>query len=166
MLVKIKDFNSQHLYMSVKERFVWLLDSHEISREKFGRQAGYNPNTITSFVSGKTKYPRQDFFEAVKKVFPYVNLNWFIVGEGEKWVSAPPEGIDPEWAGPGKIEEGATPSEKKLLAESTPQELAQAESLVTKLLLREIKRMRDDMKDSNPGLVDKYGLDELLEDVE
>ena len=92
--------------MSVKERFIWLLRIHEISREKFGRDADYNPNTITSFV------------------------------------------------------------EAQILADSSPQEVAQAESLVTKLLLREIKRMRDDMKDSNPGLVDKYGLDELLEDVE
>ena len=151
--------------MSVKERFMWLLDAHEISREKFGRQAGYNPNTITSFVSGKTKYPRQDFFEAVKKVFPYVNLNWFIVGEGEKWVSAPPEGIDPEWSGPGQVAEEATSYKTKLLADSTPQEVAQAESIVMKLLLRELKRMREDMQEDDPELARKYGLDELLDDI-
>uniref|UniRef100_UPI0024A7BD29 hypothetical protein n=1 Tax=Phaeodactylibacter xiamenensis TaxID=1524460 RepID=UPI0024A7BD29 len=90
--------------------------------------------------------------------------NWFIVGEGPKWVSPPPPGVDPEWDAAGGTV--AQKVEAQILADSSPQEVAQAESLVTKLLLREIKRMRDDMKDSNPGLVDKYGLDELLEDVE
>lgn len=146
---------------------MWLLEAHKISRESFGRQADYNPNTITAFVNGKTKSPRQDFFEAVKKVFPYVNLNWFIVGEGEKWVSAPPGGIDPEWSGPGQVAEKAMSYdyESKLLADSTPQEVAQAESIVMKLLLRELKRMRDDMKEDNPELARKYGLDELLDDI-
>lgn len=150
--------------MSVKQRFKYLLDIHGISQKDFAEKGDYGINAVKMFLLGRTKIPKIDLCEAVKKVFPYVNLNWFIVGEGPKWVSPPPPGVDPEWDASGGTV--AQKVEAQILADSSPQEVAQAESLVTKLLLREIKRMRDDMKDSNPGLVDKYGLDELLEDVE
>lgn len=83
--------------MFVKERFIWFFRIYEILREKFGRDVDYNLNMIIFFVGGKIKYFWQDFFEVVKKVFFYVNFNWFIVGEGLKWVSLLLFGVDFEW---------------------------------------------------------------------
>lgn len=151
--------------MSIKQRFKYLLKVHNFSQKDFAEQSGYGISAIKMYLTGRTKVPKVDLCEAVKTVFPHVNLNWFIMGEEPKWVSEPPYGVDPEWAGPGQVSEGATSSEAKLLAESTPQELAQAESIVMKLLLRELKRMREDMQDDDPELARKYGLDELLDDI-
>jgi transcriptional regulator with XRE-family HTH domain len=150
--------------MSVRERFIELLEMHEMQQTTFAEKSGYGLSALKMFLNGRTKFPRLDFCLAIKNVFPYLSLDWLIIGEGPKWVSPPPPGVDPEWDAAGGTV--AQKVEAQILADSSPQEVAQAESLVTKLLLREIKRMRDDMKDSNPGLVDKYGLDELLEDVE
>ncbi len=151
--------------MSVLERFRWLLNAKKITLKEFAQKSGFGESALKAFNTGRTEYPRLDFCFAVKKVFPYVSLDWLVMGEGEKWISAPPEWMDPDWSATGNTAENIPAHEAKLLEESSAKEIAQAESIVMKLLLRELKRMRQDMKTKNPELIEEYGLDELLDDI-
>ena len=72
--------------MSVRERFTSLLDEKEISASKFCQITGYSRPALTKFTLGDTKYPKQDFFEAVKEAFPDISLDWFITGKGSKYI--------------------------------------------------------------------------------
>jgi transcriptional regulator with XRE-family HTH domain len=151
--------------MSIKQRFKYLLKVHNFSQKDFAEESGYGISAIKMYLTGRTKVPKVDLCEAVKKVFPHVNLNWFIMGEEPKWVSPPPFNVDPDWSATGNAVENIPAHEAKLLEESSAKEIAQAESIVMKLLLRELKRMRQDMKTKNPELIEEYGLDELLDDI-
>lgn len=68
--------------MSVRERFIQLLEDKKFSQAQFSKASGYTANAVNKFLTGRTTSPKQDFFEAVKKAWPDVNLNWLIVGEG------------------------------------------------------------------------------------
>ena len=72
--------------MSVKERFIEILEDKKYSQSRFCKETGYSASGVTKFITGRTQYPKQDFFEAVKMAWPDVNLNWFIMGEGSKYL--------------------------------------------------------------------------------
>ena len=73
--------------MSVRERFIELMKEKDFSQSHFCKVTGYSASGVTKFVTGRTQYPKQDFFEAVKKAWPDVNLNWLIMGEGPKYLT-------------------------------------------------------------------------------
>ena len=75
-----------NIYMSVRDRFIELLEEKYFSQARFCKVTGYTTNALTKFITGRTQYPKQDFFEAVKMAWPDVNLNWLIIGEEPKYI--------------------------------------------------------------------------------
>ena len=72
--------------MSVRERFIQLLEEKKFSQAQFSKASGYTANAVNKFLTGRTTSPKQDFFEAVKKAWPDVNLDWLIIGEEPKYI--------------------------------------------------------------------------------
>lgn len=75
------------------------------------------------FLFGWMKVFKIDFCEVVKKVFLYVNLNWFIMGEELKWVSLFFFNVDLDWFVIGNVVENILVYEVKFLEESSVKEI-------------------------------------------
>ena len=73
--------------MSVRERFIQLMEEKNFSQTQFSKESGYTINATNKFLTGRTTSPKIDFIEAVKKAWPEVNLNWLIMGEGPKYLN-------------------------------------------------------------------------------
>lgn len=72
--------------MSVRERFKELLFDKKISQTDFCNMTGYSMTTLSRYLQEHTKYAKEDFFEAIKKTWSEVNLNWLIMGEEPKYI--------------------------------------------------------------------------------
>lgn len=65
--------------MSAKERLKEFLSYKKIGRNRFEDQIGVS----TGYVSSKSMTITSDVIEKTKRMFPDLNLDWLIIGEGE-----------------------------------------------------------------------------------
>jgi len=53
----------------------------------FSQEIGFNhPATISRIVNGKSLKPGVDIFQNIKRVYPSVNIEWLITGDGRMFV--------------------------------------------------------------------------------
>lgn len=64
---------------TVKERLVAYLDSIKISKAEFGRKIGVS----SAYVTSMRKSIQPDKIEKIKEVFPDLNIQWLLTGEGK-----------------------------------------------------------------------------------
>lgn len=130
--------------MTVKERFIKLLEAANYTQTDFATKAGYSRDALTNFINGRTKLPKVDFFQAAKKAFPTLNLNWLITGQGDIWEGSAPEGM----------EELAPPVEPGLLSEE--------QALLNRLLRLKLEEVAQVLKTKDPELYRELRLEEVL----
>ena len=73
--------------MTINQRFELLLKAEKINQKKFGVKAGLSEKTVSNIINGRTKFPKSDFFQAIAKNYPHVNLRWMLLGEGDMYLS-------------------------------------------------------------------------------
>ena len=75
--------------MEFSERLRRLIKNTGLKREEFAEKTGKSRTQIFKYLGGEQS-PTADFFQAIKKEFPWINIEWLITGEGEMEVSTPP----------------------------------------------------------------------------
>lgn len=146
--------------MTVRERFVSLLEFYSMQQTEFADKSGYGLSALKMFLNGRTKHPRLDFCLAVKKVFPNLSLDWLLLGEEPQWRDAM-EKSNYDQNKLSKAEEEQLKYEEQKL----DQELRQLR-LNNRLMVQTIRRVTEELDQNNPELVKKIKLWELLEDLE
>jgi hypothetical protein len=68
--------------MDFPERLKAVIKRSGLKREEFAEAAGKSRTQIFKYLGGEQN-PTADFFQAVKRAFPWVNIEWLITGEGE-----------------------------------------------------------------------------------
>ncbi|MCO6479474.1 MAG: helix-turn-helix transcriptional regulator [Phaeodactylibacter sp.] len=129
--------------MTVRERFIQLLEAAGYTQTDFATKAGYSRDALTNFINGRTKLPKVDFFQAVKRAFPTLNLDWLITGQGNMWEGAPPEAL-----------KNLTPPD---IAATAPELL-----LLNRLLIQKLEEVARVLKDKDPEAYRALGLGELV----
>jgi transcriptional regulator with XRE-family HTH domain len=66
---------------TVNQRFAFWLDFIKLNQKQFCETTGLLPATISNIANGRTEQPKSDFFEALLKYFPELNLRWLLLGE-------------------------------------------------------------------------------------
>ncbi len=100
------------------------------------------------FVDAVEQFPsfmvkeKADFFQAVKKAFPTLNLNWLITGQGEIWDGPPPTGL------------------KDI---QPPSSTALNQEFFNQLLVQKLKEVARELKARDPEAYRKLGLEELID---
>ncbi|MEO1215583.1 MAG: helix-turn-helix transcriptional regulator [Bacteroidota bacterium] len=89
--------------MSIGKRLKALVDSQNISVQKFAIMLGQSEASVYNYLSDKT-VPKLDTASVILSSFPDVNPYWLLLGKGEMMVK---EG---EYANIGKEEESSIPS--------------------------------------------------------
>lgn len=59
-----------------------LIPETGLTRDQFADKSGKSRNQIFKYLKGDA-LPTADFFAAIKKEFPWVNIEWLITGDGE-----------------------------------------------------------------------------------
>jgi transcriptional regulator with XRE-family HTH domain len=67
--------------ISVSERIVLILKHFNLNQKKLAKLAGIPENTLSNAKKGKN-IPNLEFFNAIYKAFPNLNLLWLYHGEG------------------------------------------------------------------------------------
>ncbi len=129
--------------MTVRERFIQLLEAANYSQTDFATAAGYSRDALTNFINGRTKQPKLDFFQAVKRAFPTLNLDWLITGQGEMWEGPAPEKM-----------KNLKPSDRS----ATNQELL----LLNRLLMQKLEEVARVLKERDPEAYRELRLEELI----
>jgi transcriptional regulator with XRE-family HTH domain len=68
--------------MDISERLKAVIKQSSLGREEFAEKTGVSRRHLFNYLGGKSS-PTSDFFQAVKKAFPWVNIEWLITGIGE-----------------------------------------------------------------------------------
>jgi|GEM_PF-4366350 len=68
--------------MDFSDRLKLLISETELTKDQFAAKSGKSRNQIFKYLRGET-LPTADFFETIKKEFPWVNIEWLITGAGE-----------------------------------------------------------------------------------
>ncbi len=129
--------------MTVRERFIQLLEAANYTQTDFATTSGYSRDAVTNFINGRTKLPKADFFQAVKKAFPALNLDWLITGQGDMWEGPPPEEL-----------KNLTPPEQP-----APN---QEQQLFNRLLIQKLEEVARILKEKDPQAYRELGLEELI----
>lgn len=70
----------------MQERFNQLMEVTGLSASKFATTIGSSSSTISHILSGRNK-PGYDILFNISTVFPDINLNWLIKGEGSMYIN-------------------------------------------------------------------------------
>lgn len=62
-----------------------VLDHHEITAYKLGKDIGYSNAAIGNMLAGKSN-PNFDFVVRLMELFPMLNGNWLVMGRGDMFV--------------------------------------------------------------------------------
>ena len=130
--------------MPVRERVEFLLKKIKLSQTEFESRSGYSRVVLSNFLSGKTDKPRIDLLEALIKVFPTLNLNWLITGQGDIWDGPAPEGL----------EDLGAPAPTSLPGED--------QALLNRLLRLKLEEVAQALKEKDPELYRELRLEEGL----
>jgi transcriptional regulator with XRE-family HTH domain len=129
--------------MTVLERFIQLLEAANYTQTDFSTVAGYSRDALTNFINGRTKLPKVDFFQAVKKAFPTLNLDWLITGQGDMW-------------------EGPPPKDLKGLTAPDHSTASPEQQLLNRLLIQKLEEVARVLKEKDPELYRELRLEELM----
>lgn len=132
--------------MTLRERFIKILETADLSQTEFAGKSGYSRAALTNFINERTTQPKVDFFLAVKKLFPTLNLNWLITGQGDIWDGPPP----------AELKDLHLPSESITAPQQT---------LLLRLLTQKLKTIADTLQQKAPDLYRELDLDELTKDL-
>lgn len=130
--------------MSIKQRFESVLESVGLNQTEFASKAGYSRAALSNFINDKTKLPKADFFQAVKKAFPTLNLNWLIIGQGEIWDGPAPEGS------------------KDITIFVEPSLSSEEQTLLNRLLILKLEEVAEVLREKDPELYRELRLEEVL----
>jgi transcriptional regulator with XRE-family HTH domain len=72
----------------LEDRLLKLLDAEQLSSAKFADAIGVQRSSISHILSGRNK-PSFDFLQKTLKVFPMLNADWLILGEGNMYEGNP-----------------------------------------------------------------------------
>ena len=70
---------------SFASRLRKVLDHHEITAYKLGKDIGYSNAAIGNMLAGKSN-PNFDFVVRLMELFPMLNGNWLVMGRGDMFV--------------------------------------------------------------------------------
>jgi transcriptional regulator with XRE-family HTH domain len=73
--------------MTIGERLAVLLKDKGISQKAFSKKIDYREQSISNLITGQTKSPKSDLVVEIARLFPDVNLRWFLLEEGEMFVN-------------------------------------------------------------------------------
>jgi transcriptional regulator with XRE-family HTH domain len=73
--------------MTIGERLAVLLKDKGISQKAFSKKIDYREQSISNLITGQTKSPKSDLLVEIARLFPDVNLRWFLLEEGEMFVN-------------------------------------------------------------------------------
>lgn len=74
--------------MPINQRFKQFLHAEKINQKMFCESTSMSDRTISNIVSGRTNFPKADFFQAIAIHYPTVNLRWLLLGEGNMHLQA------------------------------------------------------------------------------
>ncbi len=66
----------------ISGRIHYILKHYNITAGEFAAKLGIQKSSVSHLLSGRNK-PSFQFLTKLNKVFPEINLNWFISGEGD-----------------------------------------------------------------------------------
>ena len=73
----------------MKERFYQLFKAKGVTKAKFAELIGSSLSAISHIMSGRNK-PGYDILHNIATVFPDINLNWLIGGNGSMYIGGQP----------------------------------------------------------------------------
>lgn len=129
--------------MSLRERVKFLLQQTKLSQADFENRSGYSRAVMSNFLTGKTDKPRIDLLEAMKQVFPNLNLNWLITGKGDIWDGPAPNGLE-------HIKPPQSPTDSPNL------------ELLNALLIQKLEAVARHLQQNDPEAYKQLRLDELI----
>ena len=65
----------------MKDRIREILDWANLSQQDFANRLGISPASLSSIFTGRTN-PTNNHVQAIHRVFPEINVNWLLFGEG------------------------------------------------------------------------------------
>jgi transcriptional regulator with XRE-family HTH domain len=68
----------------MEDRLLKLLDTEQLTSAKFADAIGVQRSSVSHILSGRNK-PSFDFLQKTLKVFPMLNADWLILGEGNMY---------------------------------------------------------------------------------
>ena len=71
----------------MKDRIREILDWANLSQQDFANRLGISPASLSSIFTGRTN-PTNNHVQAIHRVFPEINVNWLLFGEGGMLSSA------------------------------------------------------------------------------
>jgi transcriptional regulator with XRE-family HTH domain len=71
--------------MTVSDRFVLFMRELGLNQKDLGEKIDYPRTNLSNFINGAVKSPKIDLLISLTNVYPNLNLNWLLTGEGEMW---------------------------------------------------------------------------------
>ena len=65
----------------MKDRIREIIDWANLSQQDFANRLGISPASLSSIFTGRTN-PTNNHVQAIHRVFPEINVNWLLFGEG------------------------------------------------------------------------------------
>ena len=75
------DFNIYIYIIGMKDRIREIIDWANLSQQDFANRLGISPASLSSIFTGRTN-PTNNHVQAIHRVFPEINVNWLLFGEG------------------------------------------------------------------------------------
>jgi transcriptional regulator with XRE-family HTH domain len=69
--------------MDIKDRIKQLMDREQMNAGTFAERIGVAPATMSHTLGDRNKYPSTDFIMKLHESFPYVSLDWLLLGSGD-----------------------------------------------------------------------------------
>lgn len=69
-------------YKNMKDRIKKILEWTNMSQQDFANRLGISPASLSSIFTGRTN-PTNNHVQAIHKVFPEIDINWLLFGEGQ-----------------------------------------------------------------------------------
>lgn len=69
-------------YKNMKDRIKKILEWTNMSQQDFANRLGISPASLSSIFTGRTN-PTNNHVQAIHKVFPEIDINWLLFGEGK-----------------------------------------------------------------------------------
>jgi transcriptional regulator with XRE-family HTH domain len=87
--------------MDIKDRIKQLMDYEQMNAGTFAERIGVAAATMSHTLGDRNKYPSTDFIMKLHESFPYISLDWLLLGTGDMIDTAnSPESEEnlPAWA--------------------------------------------------------------------
>lgn len=75
------------MFDEMKDRIRMIMESQQMSQQEFAQKLGIPPSTLSSIFTGRTN-PTNNHTQAIHRVFPSVNINWLMFGEGKMLIES------------------------------------------------------------------------------